>query len=296
MLQQHDIHDLIARLERDGTHRVLRKLEILEGRTGVPYHGGDTFIGIVVDVETTGLDSTRDVVIELAMRRFRYDGRGRILKIDTALSWCEDPGRPLDPEITRITGLTDAGLAGQQIDDAEATRVLLTAHMVIAHNAAFDRKFVERRLPGATGLPWACTLREVDWGCAGFEGKSLGWLGAQVRWFHDAHRASGDVDAVIALLSHVLPDGRTVLAELLENSAAPAVRVDAVGADFGVKDELRARGYRWNTDGRVWSKEVRSAQIVEEQGWLGRNVYGPDCRARAAGPRITKVTARERYA
>lgn len=174
--------------------------------------------------------------------------------------------------------------------------MLLTAHLVIAHNAAFDRKFVERRLPGAAGLPWACTLREIDWGFAGLEGRSLGWLGAQVRWFHDAHRASGDVDAVIALLSHLLPDHRTVLAELLDKSAAPSMRVEAIGADFGVKDDLRARGYRWNAEDRVWSKDVSSSALVEEEGWLGRIVYGPDCRARAAGPRITQITARERYA
>lgn len=296
MLRRHDIQDLIERLERDGSHRVLRKLEVSEGRTGVPYNGGDTMVGVVVDVETTGLNPAKDVVIELAVRRFRHDLLGRILKIDTALSWCEDPGRPLHPEITRITGLTDAGLAGQQIDEAEATRVLRTAHLVIAHNAAFDRKFVERRLPGVAGLPWACTMCEVDWGAAGLEGKSLGWLGAQVRWFHDAHRASGDVDAVIGLLSHLLPDNRTILANLLEKSATPSVSVEAFGADYGVKDDLRERGYRWNCDRKVWSKIIDPLDLGEEQGWLGRKVYGPACRARASGPRITEITARERYA
>ncbi len=296
MLRQHDIQDLIERLERNGVHRVLRKLEIAEGRTGVPYHGGDTFIAVVVDVETTGLDLAKDVVIELAMRRFRYDKLGRILKIDAAKSWFEDPGCPLDAEVTRLTGLTDAGLVGQRIDEAEATRVLCSAHLVIAHNAAFDRKFVERRLADAAGRPWACSMCEVDWAAAGFEGRSLGWLGVQAGWFHDAHRASGDVDAVIALLSHVLPDGRTVLAELVGRSAMPSMRVEAVGADFGVKDELRNRGYRWNPDSKVWWKDVLAAELDEETAWLGRTVYGFQCRSKACGPRITELTARERYA
>lgn len=296
MLRQHDLRDLVARLEHDGHHRVLHKLEVAAGRTGVPYHGGDTFIGVVLDVETTGLDPARDVIIELAMRRFRYDGRGRILKIDESKTWFEDPGRPLEAEITRLTGLTDAGLVGQIIDEATATRLLRSCHLVIAHNAAFDRKFVERRLPGAAGLPWACSMCEVDWSAAGFEGRSLGWLGVQAGWFHDAHRASGDVDAVIALLSHDLPDGRTVLAELVESSAQPTMRIQAFGADFGVKDELRCRGYRWDPDHKVWWREVLAADLVEEEAWLGRRVYGFQCRAKAGGPRITEVTARERYA
>ncbi len=296
MLQQHDLEDLVGRLERSGAHRVLRKLDVNEGVTGIAYCGGETFIGVVVDVETTGLDPSKDVVIELALRRFRFDGCGRILKIDQAWSWCQDPGRSLDEEIIRLTGLTDAGLVGQQIDEAAATRLLISSHLVIAHNAAFDRKFVEQLLPAIAGMPWACSCREVDWAAAGFDGRSLGWLSAQAGWFFDAHRASSDVDAVVALLGHVLPDGRTVLAELVEHSSAPSMRVEASGADFGVKDELRGRGYRWDTDRKVWWKEVAQTALLEEEGWLARNIYGPDRRARAFGPRIAEVTARERYA
>lgn len=296
MLHQHDLADLIERIERDGRHRVMRKIAVAEGRTGVPYHGGDTFIAVVLDVETTGLDPMQDVIIELAMRRFRYDGIGRILKIDTAWFWQEDPGRPLDPEVARITGLTDAGLEGQKIDDATAVRLLTSSHLVIAHNAAFDRKFVERRLPDAAGLPWACSMCEVDWEGAGFEGRALGFLAFQAGYFFDAHRATADVDAVIAMLCHVLPHGQTVLRELVQRSATPSMRIEAVGADFSVKDELRRRGYRWDADLKVWWREIPSPDLIEEEAWLGRNVYTVDARARAHGPRITQLTARERYA
>lgn len=296
MLCEHDVQDLVERLERKGGFRVLRKLDVPEGRTGVPYRGGATFVAAVVDVETTGLDVHQDVIIELALRRFRFDRSGRILKIDRAVSWFEDPGRPLGDTVMRITGLTDAGLVGQRIDDAEATRILRTADLIIAHNAAFDRKFVERRLPQAAGLPWACSMCEVDWDAAGFEGRTLGWLGVQAGWFHDAHRASGDVDAVIALLTHVMPEGGTVLAELVHRSATPSMRIEAIGANYGVKDELRNRGYRWNPDNKVWWKDVCRAELADEQAWLGRNVYGFSSRAKACGPQVTEVTARERYA
>lgn len=296
MLRQHDIQDLVKRLERDGAHRVLRKLAVGEGRTGVPFYGGATAIGAVVDVETTGLDPSKDVVIELAVRRFRYDRHGRILKLDCCYSWFEDPGVPLSPEIARLTGLTDAGLAGQVLDQEIATRLLKSSDLVIAHNAAFDRKFVERRLPEASGLAWACSMREVNWSEAGFDGRSLGWLGVQAGWFHDAHRASGDVDAVIALLSHGLPDGRTVLAELAERSAQPLMRVEAIGADYSVKDELRNRGYRWNPDSKAWWKDVSPSALFEEEAWLGRSVYGLQGGARLFAPRITEISARERYA
>ena len=296
MLRQHDIQDLVDRLERDGSHRVLRKLEVGEGRTGVPFSGGETFIACVVDVETTGLDVSRDVVIEMAMRRFRFDKQGRILKLDSCYSWFDDPGVPLSDEIARLTGLTDAGLVGQHLDEESACRLLKSSDLVIAHNAGFDRKFVERRLSEAAGLAWACSMSEIDWSAFGFEGRSLGWLGAQAGWFHDAHRASGDVDAVIALLTHVLPDGRTILCELVERSASPSMRIEALGADYAVKDELRNRGYRWNPEGKIWWKDIPAAELPDEEAWLGRTVYGFQCKPRICAPRITEITARERYA
>lgn len=71
----------------DGDHdvRLLRRLDVREGETGV---GGrvDTFIGVAVDCETTGIGD-EDAIIELALRRFRVDPAGVIVKIDRPYSW-----------------------------------------------------------------------------------------------------------------------------------------------------------------------------------------------------------------
>lgn len=296
MLMRDGVVELIERIEADGNHRVLRQLEIREGFTSRELAATSTSVGLVLDVETTGTDPSRDLVIELAMRRFRFDERGRIVKIDQMWCWREDPGIALPEEIVRLTGITDADVSGQMIDDGTASRLMRSADIIIAHNAAFDRKFVEKRLPGIAGLAWACSCKEIDWPAAGFDGRSLGWLLAQAGWFHAAHRASNDVDAVIALLRHEVAEGRTALMELMESTACPTVRVDAVGADFRVKDDLRARGYRWNAADRVWWKEIQASQLAEEECWLGRHVYAPEFFARAEGPVITEITAWERYA
>lgn len=286
---------LIDALEHRGEHRVLRRLDIRDGILGCDGDLRGTSIGLVVDCETTGLDPATDTVIELAMRRFRYNEVGQILKIDRAWSWRQDPGRALIPEIVKLTGLTDQDLVGQEIDDSAALDLLHSADLVIAHNAAFDFKFLHARLLEVSELAWACTCHEIDWAAADFDGRSLGWLVAQCGYFYDGHRAENDVDAVIALLQHVMPDGRTGLAELIERSARPSIRFEAIGADFAAKDDLRGRGYRWNPASKVWWRDVPEDDEMDEEFWLARHVYAFDKRAKASGPRKARITCRERY-
>ena len=276
--------------------RLLRRLDVREGETGV---GGrvDTVIGLVLDVETTGIGD-EDVIIELALRRFRADQDGVIVKIDRPYSWLEDPGRELPADIVRLTGLTDEALAGQVIDDDAAVRLLESADFICAHNVKFDRRHVERRLPEAAGLAWACSCSDIDWRAGGLDGRSLGWLLAQVGFFHGAHRAGDDVDAVIALLQHRFPHGSTALAEMLATARAPSWKFSAVGAAFELKDQLRLRGYRWDSEGdpKCWWREVPDARRTEEEWWLAGHVYSVEARPKSLGPVVERVTWHERYA
>ena len=281
-------------VDHDGDVRMLRRLDVREGETGV---GGriDTMIGVVVDCETTGIGEA-DVIIELALWRFRTDPDGVIVKIDRGYSWLEDPGRDLPEDIVRLTGLTDADVADKVIEDEAAVRLLQSADFVCAHNAPFDRGHIERRLPEAAGLNWACSCADIDWRASGFDGRSLGWLLAQCGWFHGAHRAGDDVDAVIALLQHTLPAGGTALAEMLERARAPSWRFCAIGAAFELKDQLRLRGYRWDGAAKTWWREVPDSKRSEEEWWLAGQVYSVAANPRALGPAIDRVTWRERYA
>ena len=279
---------------QDDYVRILNRLIITGGPTGE----GDasrTSIAAVLDVETTGKDPNEDRIIELAARRFRFDAAGVITDIGQSYSWLEDPGRDLEPEIVRLTGLTDADLAGKCIDEQTALTILTSADVIIAHNAGFDRKFVEARLPEAEGLPWACSCREIDWPERGFDGRSLGWLLSQCGWFHDGHRAADDVDAVIGLLRHRNADGRTALQEMMESASTPGWIVRAVGANFGVKDQLKARGYRWDTGRSAWFKEVPERDRLAEEFWLACNVYQPSARPRCHQPELEPIDWTRRW-
>jgi DNA polymerase-3 subunit epsilon len=211
--------------------------------------------------------------IELAVQRFRFDELGQIVQIGTPRVWREDPQRPLDPRITQLTGLTDDELAGQAIDAPAAVEILVSADLIVAHNAAFDRPFVDRRLPAVAGRPWACSMAELDWLELGFDGKALGYLVAQCGWFFEGHRAENDILALIYLLGHAAPDGETILAKLLACSERPSYRVNAVDAPFEGKDALKARGYRWDAAMRFWGKTIPEGEMESERTWLLQDIY-----------------------
>lgn len=290
------IEDGCAATGDDGCdRRVLRRLEVREGFTGQGVDEGAS-VCVVVDVETTGLDHEHDAMVQFAMRRFRFDAEGVITRIGASYAWYEDPGRPITAEITTLTGIGDGDVAGRRFPECVIVRALTGATIAAAHHADFDRKWIERRFPGAAGLAWACSMADVPWERHGFDGRKLGFLGMQAGFFYEAHRADADVDAVVALLGHRFGDGRTALSSMVENAHADSWLVRAWGAAFDVKDRLRARGYQWNADEKVWCREIREGDRQGEEFWLAANVYAAEARPRALQPAFERRTRWQRYA
>jgi DNA polymerase-3 subunit epsilon len=278
----------------EGDVRVLRPLRLQEGPTGEGL-GRGCHVGVAVDVETTGLDPSSGKIIELAIRRFRYDADGVVTDIDEAFEWLEDPGEPIHRDIAALTGLTNADLNGREIDTDDATRLLTSASFIVAHNSSFDRRWIENRLPGARGMPWCCSMRQVEWRARGFDGRVLGYLLLQSGFYHSGHRASSDVDALIQLLRGVDAGGRTALAELIDRGGRSSWLVRATGAHFDVKDKLRAEGFRWDADKKVWAKEVEDEDLVPTQFWLAAHVYAVEAKPKALCADLVRITPRTRF-
>jgi len=120
---------------------------------------GDVFH--VIDTETTGHAPPVSRVIEVACISYV---RGRPLdRFETLI----DPGIPIPPFITRLTGIRPGMVVGQPSSAEAISRfaAYLTAHPghFVAHNAAFDERFLRHEFACA-GEPWPfdgrwCTVR-----------------------------------------------------------------------------------------------------------------------------------------
>jgi DNA polymerase III subunit epsilon len=290
-------YEAIARtLEAHEDYRVLRRLQPVERFVpDDPAH--ELKHAVVVDVETTGIDKASDVIIELGIVRFSYDAvTGQPVEVLAAASFLEDPGRPLSEEIIALTGITDEMVRGQRIPDEEVATLLQGAGIVLAHNASFDRPFVERRLPAFRDVHWGCTQRDIDWRALGAGSHALEFLVYRhLHGFFDGHRAVDDCRATLALLATRTADGVLPMAKLLESCRTPRVRVCAVGSAFETKDALRQRGYKWSgNDGvpaKTWCRELPESALEAEQQWLREAVY---TNGRGAAT-VDKVDLRRRW-
>ncbi len=270
----------ITALHATGDYTVLRKLNLDRDTRFTQRQLKGAKIGLCIDTETTGLNHAEDKIIELGIVAFAYDPvTAEIIRITDRYNGFEDPGQPLAQEITEITGITDEMVAGQAFNDDQVIALAEQATLVIAHNSAFDRKFVETRYPIFTKLPWACTVSQIDWSKERISSRTLEYLLYKCGGYCiNAHRALDDAEGLLGLLLGTLPTtGKPIFKTLLEKSDEMTSRICAVGAPFDTKDILKQRGYRWN-DGakngcKGWWIDVPHDLEQDELSYLAKEIY-----------------------
>ena len=288
----------VTALQATGEFSVLRKLNLDKEagftRRSVP----GSKIGLCLDTETTGLNHAEDKIIELGMVAFEYDPlTSEIIRIAERYNGFEDPGCPLPKEIVEITGITDDMVRDQSFDDDRVFQIANQASLVIAHNAGFDRKFVESRFAIFKTLPWACSVNQIDWQAERISTRVLEYLLFKFGLFINAHRALDDAEGVLGILLGKLPVSKTsVFKSLLNTYAEETSKISAVGAPFDKKDVLKQRGYRWSdgTQGgsKAWWISVPNSLENAEMSWLASEVYYDNSTDRVE---ITRVNAIDRF-
>lgn len=249
-----------------------------------------SFLAAVLDTETTGLDSSKDQIIELGLRLLRFElPSGSLGEEVDSYSALQDPGFPITIEIQMVTGISPSMLHGQAIDWSRADAILARADVVLAHNASFDRGFVDRKSAVTPEKVWACTSMQVDWRGKGFKNAKLQDLCGALGIVYQAHRAMSDVDAVIRLMkSEDAFTGRSYFAELVASARKEVAWIWLEGQTYDHKEQLKACGFRWDGGLKSWGKLV-DVRDQEGQVTLTQALFP------ALAVRSRPVTARERF-
>ena len=156
----------------------------------------------IVDVETTGI-SSRDVVVEIAALLFTYSKEtGEFISRDDYYQGYQEPPFEIEPEATAVHGLTRDNLRGKSIDKQKVREILEKAAFLVAHNAVFDRGFVNRIFPEFSDKKWHCSMRSINWIRTGCRNKQLQTILAHHHIIPSrAHSAYDDVACLYELLS-----------------------------------------------------------------------------------------------
>lgn len=247
---------------------------------------------VILDVETTGLDKNSEEITEIALLTGQVDANtGALLSVEDLYWAFNDPGKPTPERVRQITGISDEDVQGQKPDMQRIAQAFAGNPVVIAHNASFDRPFVDRLLANhgiSTELHWGCSIRDVDWlEELGTTSRGLEFLLFKSGYFYDAHRAWVDVLA----LAWLLQERPAAMKSILEASGHGEVLVQATGSPYEVKDELRHNGFRWNNSVRVWERKIAESSLDQLLAFLDE-LY-PSASQRAT---ITPIPATQRFA
>lgn len=158
----------------------------------------------VVDIETTGGYTAAGSITEIAIRVF--DGENVTGSLDTLVK----PEQRIPLYITRLTGIDNEMVRDSPAFQEVAKRVfeMLQGCIFVAHNVNFDYSFIKHHL-GEAGYnydaPRLCTVRMARKIKPGLRSYSLGTLcDALDIPIENRHRAGGDADATVTLLTKLL--------------------------------------------------------------------------------------------
>jgi len=228
-----------------------------------------------IDLETTGTHKKNDKIIEIALKVIQLNkNSGDELKAIEEYQSFQDPGCPIPVEASLINGINDEMVKDHEINWDKVSEILSISQLCVAHNASFDRAFLDRYLEKSKTKVWACSISDINWIDRGFTNSKLELLSYWHGFYYESHRAMNDVDAMIHLLTHPHYKNKKPIAELIKNARKIQCRMLV---KFNYNKELvnliKSKRYFFNGETKEWSKVIIEEDLENEKLWLEEYIY-----------------------
>ncbi|MDO4536569.1 MAG: helicase C-terminal domain-containing protein [Coriobacteriales bacterium] len=198
------------------TDEVRQRYHSLEERALTTSFGALEEDIIMLDTETTGLSFRNNELIEIAAARIS----GRTI-VNTFRTFVHPTG-PIPAEIQALTGITNVDVtdAPRAVDAVAALAEFVDGQPIVAHNATFDRTFIER-VPGGTGVSdtWIDSLSLSRIALPRLRSHRLSDMAQAFGCDAVTHRAMADVEALCGMWRIMLLGLSDIPAGVLEQIA-----------------------------------------------------------------------------
>lgn len=228
------------------------------------------------DTETTGLDVTKEHIIEVGAVLWDTERRAPVL-LYSALVHGAHLTEPLPPKITELTGITDQDLETYGVLPQEAFENVLhifkRAEAIVAHNGnLFDKPIWEANLARHGFMPsyrefqplWVDTSCDIEFP-NDIKTRKLKHLAAEHGFLNPfAHRAQFDVLTMLKVCDaydweKIVASARTP--NLVVRAVMPFTKDEMFKtkvAEFGkMKDAVKSHGFRFDNDTKDWVKSIK---------------------------------------
>ena len=222
---------------------------------------GGTHTAVIIDVETTGLDTEKDEITSFSWVKFKFSDKMKITSVESSGTYFNEPMKvPISDEITELTGITHEMVKGHVLTEDMIHDVVHDVEIVFAHNAPFDKKMLLRYYQKKL-LHWSCTYRELDLRkMYKLTSKTLSHILIYLKGFYFAHHDSlEDCWATFWLLEY-----EDHLKTILKSAYTPEYVLYAWNSEFMKRDILKDLGFRWNNGVGVWYLSNISKDKAEE--------------------------------
>jgi DNA polymerase III subunit epsilon len=212
---------------------------------------------LILDVETTGLEPPQAELCEIGAVLFSVAQRSTLQQLSFLLPVVSNAAQAIngiEPTLTLLPAPVQ-----------EATVLLRAlvrqADALVAHNASFDRPWIEAYLDTAVHpdlqRPWICTCEGISWEDVRPNPSLQGLALAHGVPIWAAHRALTDCIYLAAILERAAG-----LEQKLAEGLLPR-RLVAADLPFSRKQEAKEAGFRWQPERKLWLRKLTDAQIQD---------------------------------